>query len=212
LENVNIFDFAILSFASIFVIVDPIATVPAFLAMTEKHTCAEKIHMAKISAAVTCLILLAFFLGGHWILRAFGVTLPAFEIGGGIVLLKIAIDMLQAKRSAIKETPEEQSEGIDKADIAVTPLAVPMLAGPGAITAVILLNSQTPSLTYGLIAVGNIFFVSFLTFLIFYIAATRSRIFSGITMKIITRLLGLLLAAIAAQFVLNGIRDAGKLW
>lgn len=202
----SITDFAILSFSSLFVIVDPIATLPAFLAMTERNSSEERIRMAKLASLVTFLILLVFSLVGRLVLKAFGITMPAFEIAGGVVLMKIALDMLQARRTAIKETPEEEAEGVGKEDIAVTPLAVPMLAGPGAITTVILLSNQATNLFYRSILMGNIFFVSLLTFFVFRLAVGRPSGFSGITLKIITRLMGLLLAAIAVQFILNGVR------
>src|SRR3990167_7487242 len=135
----DVLNFIILSFWSLFVIVDPIGLVPAFLAMTDQNSKEDRIRMAKLASLITFLVLVSFAFCGKFILNAFGVTVPAFEVAGGIILLKIALDMLQAKRTALKETPEEQAEGSTKDDIAVTPLAVPMLAGPGAITAVVLL-------------------------------------------------------------------------
>jgi len=206
------FNFIILSFWSLFVIVDPIGLVPAFLAMTEQSSSEGRVRMAKLASIVTFFVLLLFAFSGNWILKAFGVSVPAFEIAGGIILLKIALDMLQARRTALKETPEEQAEGLTKDDIAITPLAVPMLAGPGAITAVVLLGQQSSSaLQFSIIAV-NIFLVSLITFWILRIAAFHSSIFSAITLKIISRLMGLLLAAIAVQFILNGIQNGTSLW
>lgn len=200
-------NFVILSFWSLFVIVDPIGLVPAFLAMTERHSKEDRIRMAKLASIVTFFVLLVFALGGNLILKSFSVTVPAFEIAGGIILLKIALDMLQAKRTALKETPEEQAEGLTKDDIAVTPLAVPMLAGPGAITAVVLLSRQSANFFQSSVVIFNIFLVALITFLILRIAASHSAIFSAITLKIISRLMGLLLAAIAVQFMLNGIQN-----
>lgn len=204
--------FIILSFWSLFVIVDPIGSVPAFLAMTEGDSPQDRVRMAKLASLVTFFVLLTFSLVGKWILSAFGITLPAFEIAGGIVLLKVALDMLQARQTAIKETPEEQAEGATKEDIAITPLAVPILAGPGAITAVVLLSGQATSFSYQSVVVCNVLLVSLITFLTLRIAALRSSIFSAITLKIIARVMGLLLAAIAIQFILNGIQDATNLW
>ena len=204
--------FAILSFWSLFVIVDPITTVPTFLAMTVTNSPKERIRMAWLASFVTFMVLVFFSIGGRSVLAVFGVTVPAFEIAGGIILLKIALDMLQARRTAIKETPEEQAEGADKADIAVTPLAVPMLAGPGAITAVVLISGQALTIAHHIIVVGNIFLVSLITFFILRIAAVRSSVFSAITLKILSRVMGLLLAAIAVQFILTGIGAAKILW
>jgi len=192
----NSLDFAILSFTSLFVIVDPIGLIPAFLAMTQQNTSQERVHMARLASLITFAILILSFFFGQKLLLAFGITLPAFEIAGGIVLLLVALDMLQARRTAIKETQEEKAEGITKHDVAITPMAIPMLAGPGAITAVILLANKAETAAHHL------------TFLILGFVATRSKILSVIALKITGRLMGLILAAIAVQFILNGILAA----
>lgn len=204
----NSLDFAILSFTSLFVIVDPVGLIPAFLAMTQKNTSQERVRMARLASFITFGILILSFFFGQWLLKAFGITLPAFEIAGGIVLLLVALDMLQARRTALKETQEEKAEGVTKDDVAVTPMAIPMLAGPGAITAVILLANKAETTTQHVILAGNIFLVSALTLLILGIVAIRSKILSVIALKIMGRLMGLILAAIAVQFILNGILAA----
>ena len=207
----SLLDFAILSFASLFVIVDPVGLIPAFLAMTQENTPHERTRMALLASVVTFSILVLSYALGQQLLDAFGITLPAFEIAGGIVLLLVALDMLQARRTAIKETQEEKAEGITKNDVAITPMAIPMLAGPGAITAVILLKNKAVNLTSHVILFGNIALVSILTFLILWLVATRSKTLSVIAIKIIARLMGLILAAIAIQFMLNGILASGIL-
>lgn len=207
----ELIDFAILTFASLFVVVDPVGLIPAFLAMTGQNTVRERIHMATLASVTTFFILLASWLGGQLIFNAFGITLAAFQIAGGIILLLISIDMLQARRTAVKETVEETEEGIMKTDVAITPLAIPMLAGPGAITSVMLLNHKAATLAHQAVLGGNIVLVSVLTFLILWIAAVRSSSFSVIALKITARLMGLILSAIAVQFILNGIQAAGIL-
>ncbi|MFA5167571.1 MAG: MarC family protein [Candidatus Omnitrophota bacterium] len=202
---INFLDFAILSFTSLFVIVDPVGLIPAFLSMTQQNTSRERVHMALLASFITFVILILSFFCGQKLLLAFGITLPAFEIAGGIVLLLVGLDMLQARRTAIKETQEEKAEGITKHDVAITPMAIPMLAGPGAITAVILLTNKAKTFAHYAILAGNIFLVSALTFLILGFVASRSRIFSVIALKITSRLMGLILTAIAVQFILNGI-------
>jgi len=205
-------NFIILSFWSLFVIVDPVGAIPTFLAMTARNKTRDRVRMARLASVVTFFVLVLFSFGGKWILSAFGVSMPAFEIAGGVILLKVALDMLQARQTALKETPEEQAEGKDKDDVAITPLAVPMLAGPGAITAVVLLSAQTTNAQQHAIVAVNIFLVSLITFIILRFAAIRSSILSAITLKIITRLMGLLLAAIAVQFILNGVASVRQLW
>ncbi len=203
----NLLDFAILSFGSLFVIVDPITLAPTFLAMTHGDDPRERVRMAATASVITFFILALFSIFGQWIFKAFGITLPAFQIAGGIILLKIALDMLQAKRTAVKETPEEKLEGTDKDDIAITPLAIPMLAGPGAITAVTLLASKAATLQHQVILFANIFIVSSLSFLLLVFFSLRS-IKNTIVLKVFTRLMGLLLAAISVQFILNGIETS----
>ena len=204
----SLLDFAILSFTSLFVIVDPVGLIPTFLAMTQQNTNPERVRMAQIASLVASGILILSFFFGQRLLSAFGITLPAFEIAGGIVLLLVALDMLQARRTAIKETQEEKAEGIDKEDVAITPLAIPMLAGPGAITAVILLANKTETFAHHVILAAAIVLVSALTLMILWVVAIRSKMISGIALKITGRLMGLILAAIAIQFILNGVLAA----
>jgi multiple antibiotic resistance protein len=116
--------------------------------------------------------------------------------------------MLQARRTALKETQEEKAEGIDKHDVAITPMGIPMLAGPGAITAVILLSNKAGTFGNHMVLAGTIFVVSALTLLILWTVAVRSKMLSTIALKIMGRLMGLILAAIAVQFILNGVLAA----
>src|SRR3954462_4908038 len=138
--------YMLLSAASLFVIIDPIATVPAFLAMTPRDTPEARIGMARLACFIAGGILILFVISGQALFRFLGIPLPAFKIAGSIVLLLVALDMLRAQRSRVNETNEEKDAGTEKDDIAITPLAVPMLAGPGAISTSILLHTQSPDL------------------------------------------------------------------
>ncbi|MDB6034580.1 MAG: conserved rane protein of unknown function, partial [Verrucomicrobiales bacterium] len=138
----ELLEYALLALSSLFVIVDPIAVAPTFLAMSSNNTVPERIHMAKLACWVMAGVLLTFALGGEYIFKFLGITMPAFSMAGSIVLLLIALDMLRAQRSPVQETKEETIAGITKEDIAITPLAVPMLAGPGAISTGILLHTR----------------------------------------------------------------------
>lgn len=198
-------EFAVLSFASLFVIVDPVGVIPVFLAMTPRNTPRERIKMAGLACLVSFVILAMFALTGTILLRIFGITFPAFEIAGGIILLLVGLDMLQARRTQVKQTREEQVEGTDKADIAVTPLAVPMLAGPGAVTVVLLLSSQASTWFEKGVLVVNLFVVTALTFAILSFVAARTRRLSVIALKVMVRLMGLILTAVAVQFIINGM-------
>ena len=202
--------YMVLSGASLFVIIDPIATVPAFLAMTPKDGPEARIRMARLSCVIAAVILILFVLSGQTLFRLLGITLPAFKIAGSIVLLLVALDMLRARRSPVKETMEETYAGTEKEDIAITPLAVPMLAGPGAISTTILLHSQSPDPIHTAGLLACIVAVCAISYLVFRVAAKgATRFISPIAMKIVERLMGLLLAAVAIQFAIDGLSDLG---
>src|ERR1700677_1725101 len=134
--------FSLIAFTSIFVLVDPVAAVPTFLAMTGDSNRVQRRHMA-LRAAWTCfIVLLTFSVAGTFIFKLFGITLAAFKIAGGLVLGLIGLDMLKAKRSPTKETPGEDEEGAEKEDVGFIPLGIPMLAGPGSISSVMVLMGQ----------------------------------------------------------------------
>ena len=200
-------EFILLALSSLFVIVDPIATLPAFLAMTPAETPAQRIRMARLACTVMAIVLLVFAVSGQWIFKLLGITLPAFKIAGSIVLLLISLDMLRAQRSRVQETREETDAGVEKDDIAITPLAVPMLAGPGAISTAILLRDQANDWPKQIALCVCIIMVSLLTFLIFRLSVHGLRWLSPIAMKVTTRIMGLLLAAVAIQFTLNALKD-----
>ncbi|HVM61376.1 MAG TPA: MarC family protein [Verrucomicrobiae bacterium] len=200
--------YILLAFSSLFIIVDPIAALPAFLAMTPNDSPVNRIKMARLACCVAGGVLIVCAATGQWIFRLLGITLPAFQMGGSIVLLLVALDMLRARRSEVRETSEETAAGTDKDDIAITPLAVPMLAGPGAITTAILMRGQADGLAQHLALYGCIVGVCAACYLIFRVSAHGLRWISPIAMKVATRLMGLLLAAVAMQFMLNGIKAA----
>lgn len=200
-------EFTLLAFSSLFVIVDPIATVPAFLAMTPHDTPAGRVRMARLACLVTAGMLVAFAWVGKWIFKLLGITLPAFQMAGSIVLLLVALDMLKAQRSRVQETNEETFAGANKEDIAITPLAVPMLAGPGAITTAILLHGQADTWLKQLGLLLAILAVCAISYAIFRVSASGARWLNPIALRITTRIMGLLLAAVACQFAFNAIRE-----
>jgi multiple antibiotic resistance protein len=202
-------EYTLLAFSSLFVIVDPIAVVPAFLAMTPRDSPEQRVRMAKVACLVTAGVLLVFALTGGLIFKFLGITMPAFQIAGSIILLLIALDMLRARRSPVQETEEETDAGAVKDDIAITPLAVPMLAGPGAISNVILLHEKANGLAQELVLIASILGVSLLSYLVFHFSAHRATWLSPIFLRLTTRLMGLLLAAIAMQFLVNALRSLG---
>ena len=205
----SLIEYIILATGSLFVIVDPLAAVPAFLAMTPTDTPEQRIKMARLACCITAGVLIAFATAGKWIFKYLGITIPSFQIAASIVLLLVALDMLRAQRSRVQETTEEMAAGAEKSDVAITPLAVPMLAGPGAISTAILLQNQARDIPQHFALYGCIFGVSFASYVILRLSARGARWLNPIAMKIMTRIMGLLLAAVAIQFMLNAIKELG---
>ena len=201
----TIAEYAVLAFSSLFVVVDPIAVVPAFIAMTAHDTPAGQLRMARLACTVAAGVLMLFALAGRWIFKVLGITLPAFQIAGSLLLLRIALDMLYAKRSAAQETDEEVEAGVAKEDVAITPLGVPMLAGPGAISTSLILLNQAHGLAQHVILFASIALVGLLSYWILWLAVHSARRLSPLALKLVTRLMGLLLAAVAVQFAINGL-------
>jgi multiple antibiotic resistance protein len=209
----SLFEYTLLATSTLFAIVDPIAVVPTFLSMTPQDTPEQRIKMARLASIVTAGVLLVFAISGKWIFKLLSITLPAFQMAGSIVLLLVALDMVRARRSPVQQTIEETEAGMAKEDIAITPLAVPMLAGPGAITTAILLHNQARGISQRLALYASIVAVAFMCYLILHWSARGARWLSPIALKIGTRIMGLLLAAVAMQFLLNALQALkGVLW
>ena len=203
--------FSLVALTSIFFIVDPIATVPAFLAMTANDTVEKRRRMAKQACWTLFGVLSSFALAGSLIFKVFGITLPALKIAGGLLLFLVAIEMLEARRSGTKEVEEERREGAEKEEIGIAPLGIPMLAGPGAISTAMVLMGQSRNWWQ---AVPVFVAIAITSLAAYYIlsAAERVRVRLGETgIRVLMRLMGLVLAAIAVQFVINGFTDLGLL-
>ena len=197
-------EFSFVAFCSIFFLVDPFAAVPPFLAMTSRADSAARRRMA-CRASWTCFIVLSLFaLSGSFIFKLFGITLAAFEIAGGLILLLIGLEMLQARRST-QEGVNETEEGAHKEDISITPLGVPLLAGPGAISTVMVLMGASPTWQHAIPIFVAIVVTALASYLILA-SADRVRKRMGETgIRIMMRIMGLMLTAIAVQFVINGL-------
>jgi multiple antibiotic resistance protein len=201
-------EFGLLTASSLFAIVNPFGTVPTFLAMTAGDTPQQRLKMVRVAALATAGTLLVFAFAGRHIFKLLGITMPAFQLAASVVLLMIAFDMLRGQRSRVQETREEADAGLEKTDIAVTPLAMPMLAGPGAITTAILFQSQAgANVGLNLILCASIAAVAWATFLILRLSVHGAGWLNPIALRIGNRIMGLLLAAVAFQFGLNAIRE-----
>jgi len=196
----------LLIFTSILFIVDPFAVIPTFLAMTERDPPAQRRVLARRGAWTCAITLIAFTLGGSLIFKIFGITIGAFKIAGGVLIGLNALDMVQARRSQQRETAVEKAEGIQKEDIGIMPLGLPMLAGPGAISTVMVLALGAKSVAATAAVYISIVLTALITFLVLSAASMVERRLGQTGMRILTRLMGLVLCAIAAQFIIDGIK------
>src|ERR1019366_4329683 len=203
--------FSLLALSSIFFLVDPFATIPSFLAITGSMTLERRKRMARKGTLTAWIVLTLFAVCGQLIFRMFGITLPAFEVAGGLILLLIGLDMLEAKRSPTAEATGDTEEATAKEDAGIVPLGIPMLAGPGAISSVMVLVGQVPSLWHwemGAI-LGSIAFTSLVTYWVLASASQVRRVMGDTGIRILVRVMGLLLVALAMQFFVNGLSDLG---
>ncbi len=204
--------FFVTAFVSLFVTLDAVGNVPIFLSITPHNSEAERTAMVSRAALVVFAVLVLFAAFGNLIFKFFGVTIEAFRIVAGLLLLKIAFDMMEARPARVRHTPEEDAEGAQREDIAIIPLAIPLLSGPGTISSVIALTGQVAKSPKVLPAFALLMLAIALNVLIAFVvlrsATAVTRLLKETGMRIFTRVMGLILAAIAVQFVLTGIKEA----
>ena len=199
--------FSLLALSSIFFLVDPFAALPTFLAVTAGADEKRRRTAARKASLTTWVVLTAFSLAGQYLFRLFGITLAAFEMAGGIILLLIGLDMLQAKRSSTHETVEDAAEAAEKEDAGIVPLGIPMLAGPGSIASVMVLTGQVRIWWQMAAILGSIFITAVICFLVLGNSDKVARALGETGIRILVRVMGLLLVALAVQYFVNGLVD-----
>jgi multiple antibiotic resistance protein len=198
---------ALVSVLAVFFVVDPIGVVPIFIAMTQGDTPEKMRGTARRASLVAGGLLIFFALFGTFLFKVVGVSLSAFRVAGGIVLLITALDMLRARQSETRTSPEEAQEATDKEDVAIVPLAIPLLAGPGAIATVMVLMSRAAGPLWVAAVVLSILVTMAASYFLLRGAALVQRVLGQSGVAIFQRVMGLLLAAIAVQFIADGGRD-----
>lgn len=192
--------------AGLLAIINPVGAVPMFINLTQNETRRERRRTALIAGITIAVVLLVALFVGEALLRFFGITVPSFRVAGGILILLMALAMLQARTSPVKQTEEEAREGVDKPTVGVVPLGLPLLAGPGAISTVILYSGGGhPMLHYLLLSLG-IVLVGLIAWLFMRAAPFVSDLLGRTGINIVTRIMGLIMAAIGVEFIANGIR------
>ena len=196
--------FFILCLTTLFTLINPIGIAPLLMVMTERFSKDERVKIAKKGSATALITLLLFAILGSLIFSFFGITLEAFQIMGGILFFRNGLRMLDAKVGRSRTTPAEQEESQESDEIAISPIGIPLIAGPGAITATMLLSSQTPQV-YSYLTLGiSIMIVLTFVYIILRNGDVLMRVLGTSIMRIIQRLMGLILLVIAVQFVING--------
>lgn len=186
-------------------IVDPFASIPIFLSTTTGYTHAERRHVTEVVAITVFSVLAVAALIGTQVLRFFGISIPSFLIAGGILLLLMAISMLQAKESGIRQTPDEAEEAAEKDAVAVVPLGIPLLAGPGAISTMIIATHHTESFFGQIILLIPAALIGIGVWVTFSAATRISDRLGKTGMNIITRVMGLIIAAIGVEYIYRGV-------
>ena len=197
--------FIFLSFSSLFALLNPIGIAPIILSLTEDLNIIEYKKLIRKSVLFAIIILLIFAIMGKIIFSFYGITLHAFKIAGGILFLRIGLNMLEAKVSRTKSTPKEAEEAESNNDIAFSPIGIPLIAGPGAITSVMILSAQTTSFNQKIIFYLNIIITLFITFIILTLAKKLTKKLGTVGLRIIERIMGMILMVIAIQFIIDGL-------
>jgi len=201
----NVLTFALVAIPSVFVIVNPLMVTSAFITLTAGASVDGRRAIIRKTTLVASAVLLVFALSGTLIFKFFSITMGAFQIAGGLILFSVAMGMLNAKPPRTKQTPEEMQEAMTRDDIAVVPLAIPMVSGPGSITTVIVLSGDAHSPANMAILFAAIVGTMAVVFVMLRNAARVQRFLGPSGLSITNRLMGLVLAAVAVQFVIGGV-------
>lgn len=192
-------------FMALVIVVNPVSALPLFVSMTVGNTEAEKKHIARIASISVAVVLVLAAVIGQPMLAVFGITIASFKVGGAILILLMAVSMMHAAPNREKQTPEEAREAAEKENIAVVPLAIPLLSGPGAISTTIVYATERSSPSHLGIIILCCLLVALLTWLALRLATPVSKWLGETGVNIAIRLMGLLLAAVAVEILASGL-------
>jgi multiple antibiotic resistance protein len=207
-HELDVVAFSLEALTGIFTVVDPFTAVPVFVALTSGENSGHRRSLAQRASLAAGLILTFFALAGGLLFKFFGVTLPAFKVAGGLLLLLMAIDMLRAQTSRVRSSPEETAEGAGRTDIAIFPLATPLLAGPGSIATTMVLMGRSTAWWQAIPVLVAIVVTCLASYLLLRGASLVDRVLGKTGMNVLNRVMGMVLAAIGVQFILDGITSA----
>ena len=211
MQNLDI-SFFLLTFSSLFTLINPMGITPILLSVTDGLNELEYNQIIKKGILTALIILIVFTLMGDIIFKIYGITIDAFMIAGGILFFKTSFNMIEAKTPRSSSTPQETEEAGAKEDIGITPVGIPIIAGPGAITSVMLLSSQVSTTSDKIIIYINIFITLSLTYFILKVGKKISKRIGTTGIRIIQRVMGIVLLVISIQFIINGFENIFKSW
>jgi multiple antibiotic resistance protein len=203
----NASDLAIVAFVTFFVIIDPIGLLPIFIALTSGFSVKERRRIAATATVIAFGVLILFGLAGEVVLTVVGIGLPAFRISGGVMLFMIALEMLFERRTDRRSKTAQDTEATY--DPSIFPLATPLMAGPGAMATVVLLSARAEDSAGQVVVFASAGAVLALCFFLFLTAGVVKKLLGRTGLKLVTRLFGVLLGALAVQFILDGLADFG---
>ena len=192
---------------ALLVILDPFAAVPIFLTFTKEYSSAERARVGTITSITVATVLIVSAIAGETVLRWMGTSLASFRVGGGLVLLLMALSLLRGQPDLVRSTPSESEEALSKASVGVVPLAIPLLAGPGAISTVIIAMDRSDADYHWLLVIVCIMLVCLLLWIVLRLASQIAELLGTIGLKILNRLFGLILAAIGIEIMANGLKQ-----
>lgn len=193
------------TFISLLALVNPLGAIPFFISFTATNTRRERQRIVRITSITVALVIAITTLVGQQVINFFGISISSFQVGGGIIMLLMSISMINAQPGGTKTTPEERVEGEEKDNVAVVPLAIPLLTGPGTISTVIIYSDKGHSLVQMASLVGSGVLIALLTFVALSAADPISRVLGRTGINVATRLMGLMLAALAVELIVDGL-------
>ncbi len=196
--------FALLCFTSLFTLINPLGTMPVFMAMTSELTVEQRTKTARKASLVALFTIIAFALTGQLLFNFFGISVNSFRIVGGVIFFIMGMDMLQARLSQVKIKENEVKSYIS--DISITPLAIPMICGPGAITSVIVLMEDADSLPKQIALFGSVFLIIWLTYIILFSSSKLIKLLGQTGINVMMRIMGLIVMVIAVEFFFSGLK------
>ena len=193
------------TFISLLALVNPLGAIPFFISFTATNTRAERRRIVRIASITVALVIAITTLIGQQVINFFGISVNSFQVGGGIIMLLMAISMINAQPGGTKTTPEERTEGEVKDNIAVVPLAIPLLTGPGTISTVIIYSDKADGILSRVNLVGSGIAIAVITFIALSAADPISRVLGRTGINVATRLMGLMLAALGVELIVEGL-------